>query len=55
MPLVVEPISPKWTFSIVSGVFALAIDAFERVRAWFTCFCFESRGIYFEVCFAAPC
>jgi len=29
----VELISPKWTFDIISRVFALAIDVFERMRA----------------------
>jgi len=31
MPLTVEPIPPKWTFGIVNRVFALAVNAFERV------------------------
>jgi len=44
MPLAVEPIPPKWTFGIISGMFTLAIDAFERVRAWFSSFNFESGG-----------
>jgi len=51
----VELIPLKWTFGIVSGVFALAVNTFERVGAQFTCFCFESGGVCFEVCFAAPC
>jgi len=55
MSLVVEPIPPKWTFGIISKVFALAVDAFERVGAQFTCFHFESEGVCFEVCFAALC
>jgi len=44
MPLTVEPIPPKWAFGIVSGMFSLAIDAFERVRAQFSSFSFESGG-----------
>jgi len=55
MPLAVEPIPPKWAFGIISGMFSLAIDAFERVRAQFSSFSFESGGVCFEVCFAAPC
>ena len=38
----VELIPPKWAFSIISRMFTLAIDAFERVRAWFSSFSFES-------------
>jgi len=33
MLLAVESIPPKWIFGIISGMFALVIDAFERVRA----------------------
>jgi len=55
MPFLVEMIPPKRTFDIVSRVFSLAVDAFEKVRAWFPCFCFEPGRVNFEVCFAAPC
>jgi len=41
MPFLVETISSKWVFDIVSRVFSLAVNIFERVRAGFTCFCFE--------------
>jgi len=55
MPLVVEAVFPERVFSIINGVFTLAVNTSEGVRAEFTCFCFKSWGIRFEVCFAAPC
>jgi len=41
MPFLVEAISSEWILDIISGVFSLAVDTFERIRAGFTCFCFE--------------
>jgi len=55
MLFLVEMIPSKWAFDIVSGVFFLAVDIFERVRIGFTCFRFKPRRVGFGICFAALC
>jgi len=54
MPLAVEVVFPERAFSIIGRVFTLIVNTSEEVRTRFTCFCFESWGVRFEVCFAAP-
>jgi len=55
MPLVVEPVLPKWILITISLVFAFAVDAFEQMRAWFTFCSFEPWRIDFEIGFATLC
>ena len=54
MPLSIESVLPIWAFVIVGHVIAFAIDTFKGVRTQFTLFGFKTRGVQFEVGFAAP-
>jgi len=54
VPFSVELMPPEWTLVGVGLVIAPTIRAFERVRAWFTFLCLETRWVCPLVCFAVP-
>jgi len=54
VPFSVESVPPKQTLIGISLMVALAVRAFERVRAWFALLGFKPRRVDLGICLATP-
>jgi len=54
VPFSVESVPPKQTLIGIGLMVALAVRAFERVRAWFALLGFKPKWVDLGVCLATP-
>jgi len=54
VPFSVEAVPSEWALIRIGLVLSPTVGVFERVRAWFTPFCFKMRWVQFFICLAAP-